>query len=585
MAKWRGMKGYAYKPQKPGYRLHNFLDDGLKSFGNKRFVLGISILIIILGGAVLYYSPGDPLFHSYTAGSVTGNDPFNSIWSPTCPNCSGGSINGFDTFASNNGGGNTWVTTGNCAGPALLGCLDQGSDTTFTSIAVSNATVGDLSISTGKELHFNFRFFIPGLGSLNSNVPWGYFLTSNNTAPATANYQPQNDRSVIFNERFTCISACNTNSPQIQFNTYLLRNQGQDTISSEDAGCTSGSVFLCASHTEALAASNLIVSNIALNFTGSVSNANNCSGTTGSGCSDSALSYNTETDANTMVIPIQSLLNSQLYFGFYVAKGLNSDIRWGWPQFSNSVAFGITYYVPSPTVAIQPANIDTGGFFGPIIKALISIGVFILSNIISFGTYISNLMGPVWNYLGSLANGVVSVVSGFIIGVLNTLGSLFGDASLGTQLSTLFASVGNIISGVLSTVTMIISDLITFLEKGFTFLFDSVNGFITFWIGILFGFLDVLAQISGIIVQVLTVFKVGFPFMVLADLIWLLTEVVDNDTEGAIRWWNIHEILFVNVGKLLWTITIGISTLIYNAVSSIEQGAADVKPEVLGFSV
>lgn len=397
------------------------------------------------------------------------------------------------------------MTTGNCAGPALLGCLDQGSDTTFTSIAVSNATVGDLSIATGKELHFNFRFFIPGLGSLNSNVPWGYFLTSNSTAPATSNYQPQNDRSVIFNQRFTCISACNTNSPQIQFNTYLLRNQAQDTISSEDAGCTAGSVFLCASHTEALATSNLIVSNIALNFTGSISNANNCSGTTGSGCSDASLSYSTETDANTMVIPIQSLLNSQLYFGFYVSKGLNSDIRWGWAQFSNSVAFGIMYYVPSPTAAIQPPNIDTGGFFGPIIKALISIGVFIGKNLLNFANFLVGIFAPI------MAS-IVAIFSGVITAVFNAIGSLWGDSSFGTQILSFFSNLTSYLANVFANAIAFIGSAITFLSNALSIItafFAGGNTFIGLWTNMLSGIAALIGSLNGFFGTLLYWYNLG----------------------------------------------------------------------------
>src|SRR5207249_8230235 len=100
--------------------------------------------------------------------------------------------------------------------------------------------------------------------------------------------------------------------------------------------------------------------------------------------------------------------------------------------------------LPVAATAPPPANLDTGGFFGPIINALIRVGVFMLQNIISFATFLYTLY----------------------IAALNLLGSWLGLPNIGTNLDSFLrafvqfmAQMATIIANLGSGITVLINDI------------------------------------------------------------------------------------------------------------------------------
>src|SRR5947208_10905962 len=78
---WKAWKGWNSYPRKPS--------DILNLFSKKRFVLGIVILAVIIGGAVLAQGP---LFHSYESNPQSNlEDPYTVLWQDgfTSPNLNG----------------------------------------------------------------------------------------------------------------------------------------------------------------------------------------------------------------------------------------------------------------------------------------------------------------------------------------------------------------------------------------------------------------------------------------------------------------------------------------------------------------
>ncbi len=614
MTKFRGFQKYAYKKQKPGYYLHDFLNtkNPLVLFGNKKFVLGIVGLSLIIGGVVLAQGP---LFHNGSPGLVLvegsrdvytepfSNDPFTTLWSGGIDT---GNLNGYDNSNKGTCTGNNFVSFFSESGtPTILMNSSSNAINNMALFAVSQSRI-DLSLGSAKELSFEEAFMFKNGITSNTGASWGWYLTTNSTSPrcdepnGNYGYTPMADPNVALAVKNVVLSGTTIQT------TVFLQRQPHQSITSEDTGTCSGgsSCFLQSNQVMSNVGNTIQINDLILNFTGHTSTGGNngasllCAGTTGAtkactigGFGDTIIADGMDANSkitSTAIFPWINLA-TPYYMGFWatgvgsVANG-NHSIEWSQVATGLFANNWISYFVPVPTAA-TPATPDTGGFFGPIIRALISIGVFILANIISFGNYLGGLMGPVWAFLGGLAATVLNGLSSIIISLINALGSLIGDPNLGNQLVSVFTQIGSYVTGLFVAIGNIVSNLITFIENSMTFLFDSVNGLLTYWIGtVLFGILGVLVSISGFIVTVLKVFQVGFPFVVLFDLLWLLMESYDNGVEGAMKWWAPHEILVVNVGKLMFILVETLSTFVYQTIVEIEGGAADIKPEIAGFS-
>ena len=154
-----------------------------------------------------------------------------------------------------------------------------------TLVAISNATIGDLSTASKYLLGITQAIGFTQLGTLKT---FGYYLTTNRTLPhhaigSPSLYDPQSDPSVVLVANFYCKTGCGGTSPSVEEDINLLRTIGQrDTILSEQTGgCFNGSVFLCNTQTISTTSCpngsfvGCISSAVYLNYTG-VTNGNTC---------------------------------------------------------------------------------------------------------------------------------------------------------------------------------------------------------------------------------------------------------------------------------------------------------------------
>jgi hypothetical protein len=245
----------------------------------------------------------------------------------------------------------------------------------------------------------------------------------------------------------------------------------------------------------------------------------------------------------------------------------------------------LTFYVLIPfqptVVSVQP-SIDTGGFFGPIIRALIAIGVFIVSNIISFFAYLYGLIVPI------LA-GLASIIGAFLVAILNAFGGIFGASSLGTQLQTLFNSI-------LGWFTQIFGSAMNLFTQFFTFMFKMVTTLTNFFaagnpfIGFIVNFLDTLTFIPALLTtfwnDFMTYYASGV-FTVQTVLVFYyifgiyqvyVASLEGNGVKGFLEWLEFSETIFFTLFKAAfwfanesWEILLTLKQLIFgNQVSPVQ---------------
>ncbi len=273
------------------------------------------------------------------------------------------------------------------------------------------------------------------LHSLNFEVDGGY-------------YDPQYDPSVALLVRILPAGGGGTSF----YNEALIQRTVGDTIKSENTpGCSpSGSCFANPSDTiNPNGGGNPVTLGLVLNYTTQGNLATACAGATGGpGCSELAIGPGTSVpptvNAWTQEIPWFRIQGEQYYAGFYSLAPNSPNITNGndlvFFNFEFTSGGGIfmpndlAYYVPGPNCPGQsngPCNPDTGGFFGPLIKSLVSMGIFILNIIFGFVAFILPAIQQ--------ALGVLEIV---LTQVLNFLGNLLWP---GSNLGTLLAGFLNAI--------------------------------------------------------------------------------------------------------------------------------------------
>src|SRR5439155_17840545 len=450
----------------------------LEWFGSKRFVLGIVALSIIIGGMVLAQGP---LFHSFesspppchifpSSSSSECRDPIQTIWNST-------SSNDFNLYAGNK----TINTIDACFDflPASASCLKlQASHSNATLIALSKTTIGDLSVASKYLLGFSQSFGISNRLSLHSR--WRYYLTTKGTIPrhdlgSSQDYNPADDPSVLLHDVYFCDSNCSSANIAVEDRVHFLRTIGKgDTISSEaPSSCNAGPSFICDSQTIPTgfvtcpngSFTACVSSALYLNFTGVV-NGNSCTITNSNGigpaagCSWAENSPYATVDStrwtSSQTLPWFQLQASQYYIGFYASSGAGS-IGFGFDNGSHSTspAFsGMKVFLYTPSTS-NPA-IDTGGFFGPVIKALINLGIYILNAILGFIAFIAPAIQTAITFLETL-----------IQNILNFIGNALGFGNVGTQL---FTFLNQVITFFTSFLPNALTNFPTFMSRFFDYL-------------------------------------------------------------------------------------------------------------------
>jgi len=331
----------------------------------------------------------------------------------------------------------------------------MGSDTTVTSIALSNTTIGDLSVVSGKAL-FSALVWKTTSSTLGVNKQFGFYLTTNATVPthdigSSSAYNPKDDPSVSLVQEFHCSGSCNSATDLMNSGLSLLKTLANgESIIKEDHGCPSGSPYMCGSTTFNPAQSLGNLHQFFLNFTGAV-NGSACGVSTGAGCSFLDLNGAQVTSSNTL--PWFQFQAQQYYIGFYVMPGLGAEVYFTFD--TGSGANNLQYYVNAPPTTLPP-QIDTGGFFGPIIKALIGLGVFILNAILGFIAFIAPAIQSAIAFLETL-----------IQNILNFIGNALGFGNVGTQL---FTFLGQVVTFFTSFLPNSLTNFPTFMSRFFDYL-------------------------------------------------------------------------------------------------------------------
>ena len=444
------------------------------------------------------------------------------------------------------------------------------SGTGQTSVALTKAQVGDLSIATKKALSLNYTWY---MSNPTANLDFGVFLTTNGTLPTQSNWNPYNDTSVSYLLRIRCASSCSSATQTWNFKVFSLRTLGQQhSIATEDnsgnpytgsSTCGvnpgSGSCFL---------SSNLIVdgnppsyflrTRTLLNYTGRTGTGScNFSGsgisaiTIGSGCSSLITWDNTVNGfTSNIVSPIFQMQTQQYYLGVYMlATSTTAQLEVAFQQDIGTLAVS-TYN--TATEIVNPPNIDTGGFFGPVIKALINIGVWAIQQILISFTFIGSV----------------------IVMALNALGGLFGLGQIGTQLSNFFSGIYSWLANVFGPIIAIIGSLANQA-------IDDVNIIVSFftqsiWLTWISNTLINVGNSLSLVVTVFNQFVSMFGttlqatnYFFIMFYLYGMYEVYMNGTRGFIHWLKIGEVVltsFFKAGywfaKESWTILLNVKQFI-----------------------
>lgn len=485
---------------------------------------GLSTVLIIFLSLVIYswaQQPTNGLFHSYIPDpnckiQNVGNpctDPTTYLWQRM--NGQPASLADFNLSPNQR---QTYSSNCDSLGNGQ-DCISLDARSGNNSVAISANPINDLSLALSKTLGIVGAFKIDTLGFStggrgNSANTWGIFITTNNTAPAhdigsSSKYSPFDDPSVVYAEEIYCVGGtCGGTGVSGTYNVlvYVARHIGtaSDTLQNQDTGACGGSSGSCIMAISAVSSitqcfqiacngGNVINANaVYLNYTGSATTNNVCSINAnvllGAGCSwvcatyaaNNVLTFNSNC-AGTPIIPSNPFGSGHFYLGVW-SNVANFAFEYEFapgttPALGGTIGMEATAFVPNPagTLTSQP-NIDVGGFFGPIVKALISIGVFMLNALLAFVSFIAPALQTALNFMETL-----------VTNILNLIGNALGFGNLGTDLANFLNALINFFTqqlpGYIGDFPSYFTNFISLLAIEFPFLtplFTIANAIIQF---------------------------------------------------------------------------------------------------------
>jgi len=398
----------------------------------------------------------------------------------------------------------------------------QDSNGTFSAVAITKSPV-QLDTVGSHSLLFEF-IYNHDASPTNSGLEWGYFLTTNNTIPnETPGWDPKDDVEVVFYSELV-----DTGGGGITVNNYAQR-EANIAIAIGDTGFVGqgGTRYMTGSGQQStvVGAQNYIFT--LLNFTGNsppgksimeFGGIGNCSG--GSTCTV------TRDELSWFQFQTQSF-----YIGLYLEEGDSTGIRW--EDSAEVIPTGMSIWRTDPAPAVQntpvPPALDTGGFFGPIIRALISIGVFILTSIAQF--------------LGFVADAFVTA--------MNAVGGFFGLGAVGTAIRDILTGTANFIANVLGVAVGWSVTLASFFSNGIAFVtnfFSGSNGFVA-WI---ISFISTLPGIWAVIQDLWTALNtvvLGMNAIIMIYYIIGMIEVYKSGWNGFQSWLSMGTTLIISTIK------------------------------------
>lgn len=520
----------------------------LPRFGSKRFVLGIVALAVIICGIVLAQGP---LFHSIETqpciptveelrSHIPCGDPQQYLWQATSPNTDTAEFNVVKATE-------TTLTVNGYNSKAL----QLTANATQTALAISASPVTDIGIVSGKNLLIGFSWAIPS-GCCTLNNAWGFFLTTNSTPNNTNQlYRPINDPSVVFIADIFSGSANNFEGD------LLMQRAPNIAINSISSGCSPASTcYMVGTFTSPTInpSADLVQEQIGLNFTGAGPGTQHCVGTVGNACSSwftNDFQTTNQIVRSSVLFPWMPLAGPPLYVGFFSSAGMGHNVDFTFNLSNGSMSIQTFSFSPGNCTAANPCpqtqgpTIDTGGFFGPIIKALISIGVFIAQNIINFLAFLARVLFPVLAIVfGILANALVAV--------LNAIGNFFGLGNIGTTISNFFTAVGNFLVNGVGAIFGQIANAGSFVVNGIS-AFVNIAG--SYWTKItsFFSALGALFTIIGTVIGDFTNLSAFSGNIALfMDWTWGMYKTYDEGTEGFHRWLDFNEKVLLRLGTIAY---------------------------------
>jgi len=292
------------------------------------------------------------------------------------------------------------------------GYVQLNANSTHSSLCIAKSSF-DPSQAVAKELEVQMQYGLAA-GGTNDPVHWAWFITRNGTATSwIGSYTPMQDPQVVV-VNFVTNTFGNTESTVL----FIQRNVGE-AVAAEDAGnCeTGGSPFICDSDTLTVVPGNANVAHALFNFTGNPGSTTSKSSIMHGSCPAAICTIGT-----TTTLPWLQIQGQQYHLGIWYEAGASlKPLRWFANHNDNQ---GMAIWVENPVTL--PQGYDTGGFFGPLIKGLISIGILIFNGLVQFINYIRPALMAAWTFF-----------EGWIGQALNILGSLLGYPTLGTDLLSL----------------------------------------------------------------------------------------------------------------------------------------------------
>jgi hypothetical protein len=434
---------------------------------------------------------------------------------------------------------------------------------------------------------------MPILTSWGDNQAFEMYLTRNATLATQAGYDPTTDPSVGLVFAITRIQGGTA------FNNLLYTQQNAlETIASENTGCGTtgtggaGSLFMCqlaipnANFPCCGVGSQVMQASFYLNFTGASTQANNrCAGfgggvsgyQGGSGCSviisTKAATVTASTGYGSQGTPKFLFQGMTYYLGFWAQGNINGNFR---IAFDNGNANGpleidpnaigaITEHsmqvsvaqISSPSLCTapnvpvncigvaNPGTIDTGGFFGPVIRALIAIGVFIAQDIISFFSFLYTLTVPVFS-------AAATIIGTVFVTVLNAFGNIFGDSSLGTQVNSAFTQILAYLTNVFSSAIGLWANVVTMLKNMISFFSTFFTNFQTFIESFLLTIVNLWGPILGVWNEIMKWFNQGsmtIQQIIMIDYVIGMFKVYTAGTDGFKDWLDLNEVFTIKIFK------------------------------------
>jgi hypothetical protein len=486
-------------------------------------VFGFTFLIfmMIIGGAVLAQGA---LFHSYQTIPQTPRDPYTILWKELVQN-------GFQGWSFNN--------TGTTAGPDVKIKLTPSA--TFPAIAVTKSAT-DFSTVAGKNFGISFAF----LNTTKTQV-WNVklFLTTNKTISTSPSYDPYNDNQVALMIQAVC-NPC-TVSGSFAWKLFMQTELNTAVSATDQGTCSTSNTNSCfASGTEPIGGAAFYGSsiNFALNFTGNNGGSSGGSYFLASGVGGGS------TLITSNFLPQFKFESVPYYVGVWEAPN-NPEVDLPTAVKTNYCVTALSEQIPcltfyllipfQPTVISVQPSLDTGGFFGPIIRALIQIGVFVVQNIINFLSFLAGILWPT-------LTGVFTILANATKLVLNSLGGFFGLGNLGDELISFFSGIVNWLTNIVGSAFGQILNMVNLLSQLLSWLGSVFGGPI--WTGII-GIATLLASgwatiitAYGFLTQLSTTGLLGVNYYFLVDWIFGMFMLSTKGMEGFKSWVDLNGIVF-----------------------------------------